>query len=110
MKQEKTITILTETFEEIQLKSGLTSIPQLVTKSIEVSEEAVQKNLNKFLTNIFSILSNVKTESEKYEIDSVDFSLIIGVTGEIMLLGTVKSGISGQTSIKVSLKKKKNEL
>jgi hypothetical protein len=106
--KENTITILTETFEEVKLKSGLPSLPQAVTKAINISEDALQKNLNNFLTSIFGVLSKVKTQSDEYEIDSVDFSLIIGGQGEIMLLGTVKGGVSSQTSITVSLKKRNN--
>jgi len=38
--------------------------------------------------------------------DTVQLSLMIGATGEVAICGTLKGGISGQTSLLLTLKRK----
>ena len=104
--EDKSISIITESYEVTELKSGLPSIPQLVTKVVQVNEEDLRDNLDKFLGNMFNVLSSIKTESDEYEVDTVQLSLMIGATGEVAICGTLKGGISGQTSLLLTLKRK----
>ena len=75
----------------------------IASKSIELSNEALKNTVQKAVTDLTAVLSEVKADQGRCKISEIKFSLSITAGGEAALLSVVKGSLSGTTGIEFTL-------
>ena len=95
------IRIFVDDLVQTEIK-GVLSVPELKTvlyKMVDIDFTVLQQNIGNLLNGILAILSNSTSQSEDFEIQSVNFTVNINASGEVSLVSLAKGAIAGQTGI-----------
>jgi len=105
MAEEEDGILLTVLNENTSNKSMFGTI--IGTKTLSLPLQTIANSLQKTVSNLAKILDSIDTEGTSFKVDTVAFNLGIEASGKVSLIGEI--GASNNSSICVTLKRKKND-
>lgn len=104
MKDEGKISIWVDEAVKDATKAALPNLARhAVTKTVEVSGDALRDNIRSFVSKFATLLDEGKVGDTNVVIDEIELSLTVTANGSIELLGKLSAG--GQAGIRVKLKR-----
>lgn len=111
MAQDK-ISVIVNSEEPTEVVTSLLSFDdemiKITQKLVELDTTLLASQLNETLNKIFGMFSKLPQGNEYFEIRDITFSVEIGASGDVNLLGAIGGSANGRTGITFSLSRNKN--
>jgi len=86
-----------------EVKAALPSLANVIDSSVEVSAEALAKNLQRFLSHFNEVLDADSFVDSSFSVSTIELNLAVNSQGGVELIGKLSTGV--QASMKVVLRK-----
>jgi hypothetical protein len=107
-EQQRTIRILVDSFEDIQVRGALPQgLGEGLQRVVDVGLETLERGIDDTLRSLFLVLGNSALESEQFEVDGVRFTLRVDASGGVSLASLVKGSLGAQSGLEFNIARRK---
>lgn len=77
----------------------------LIISHFSVDTEVLKRNFSEFMCKIDACFADLDSAVKNFEMDEIDLNLSVSGSGEISLIGSVKTEVQGGITVKMKRKK-----